>query len=286
METMRVGVMAAVVGYGRSAMAVSVPALAALGCQPCAMPTAVLSSHPGGFRLFQMQDMTGQLERQIEHYAQEQIDMDALMTGYLYNLRQQELAMRFISQQRSRSLGRVLIDPVMGDNGTPYKIITPELMEGMRTLVRYADIITPNMSEACWLLGREFTREPLSRAEAMDMARALAAMGPRQVVITSVHIESGWANLYYDAERHEQGVAAYEVLERQYPGTGDLFAAVLMGSVLGRGMSIEEAVMRAGGFVYRAVKRTIEADTPTREGVHFEALLGELAGQNPGTIRV
>ena len=76
------------------------------------------------------------------------------------------------------------------------------------------------------------------------------------------------------------------MLERQYPGTGDLFAAVLMGSVLGRGMSIEEAVMRAGGFVYRAVKRTIEADTPTREGVHVEALLGELAGQNPGTIRV
>lgn len=277
METVRVGVMAAVVGYGRSAMAVSVPALAALGCQPCAMPTAVLSSHPGGFKLFQMQDMTGQLERQIEHYEREQIDMDALMTGYLYNIQQQELAARFIRQQREKGLERVLIDPVMGDNGAPYKIITPELMEGMRSLVRHADIITPNMSEACWLLGREFTREPLSRKEAMDMARALAALGPKQVVITSARIESGWANLYYDADMQEQGVVAYEALERQYPGTGDLFAAVLMGSVLGRGASIEQAVRRAGGFVYRAVKHTIAEDTPTREGVQFEVLLGELA---------
>ena len=79
MRAKRVGVMAAVVGYGRSAMAVSVPALAALGCQPCAMPTAVLSSHPGGFQFFQMQDMTEQLERQIDHYKLEQIDMDALV---------------------------------------------------------------------------------------------------------------------------------------------------------------------------------------------------------------
>lgn len=273
-----VGVMAAVVGYGRSAMAVSVPALAALGCQPCAMPTAVLSSHPGGFQFFQMQDMTQQLERQIEHYARENIDMDALMTGYLYNVHQQELAARFISKQRARSLERVLIDPVMGDNGAPYKIITPELMDGMRELVRYADIITPNMSEACWLLGRKFTRDALSRGEAMDMVRALSELGPKQVVITSARIDGGWANLYYDADAHEQGVIAYEALERQYPGTGDLFAAVLMGSVLGRGMNMEQAVRRAGGFVYRAVKRTIECDTPTREGVQFEGLLCELSG--------
>lgn len=273
MRAKRVGVMAAVVGYGRSAMAVSVPALAALGCQPCAMPTAVLSSHPGGFQFFQMQDMTEQLERQIDHYKREQIDMDALMTGYLYNIHQQELAMRFISEQRGRCLSRVLIDPVMGDNGTPYKIITPELMDGMRELVRHADIITPNMSEACWLLGREFTREAISRDEAMDMVRALSALGPKQVVITSACVEEGWANLYYDADAHEQGTVAYEALERQYQGTGDLFAAVLMGSVLERGAGIEEAIRRAGGFVYRAVKRTMALNTPTREGVQFEMLL-------------
>ena len=278
MQTMRVGIMAAVVGYGRSAMAVSVPALAALGCQPCAMPTAVLSSHPGGFELFQMQDMTEQLERQVSHYEREQIDMDALMTGYLYNIKQQELAERFICGQRKRALGCVLIDPVMGDNGTPYRIITPELMEGMRHLVRCADIITPNMSEACWLLGRKYDTEPISRGEAMDMVKSLSELGPRKVVITSARIESGWANLYYDADRQEQGVLAYEALERQYPGTGDLFAAVLMGSLVGRSASIDQAVRRAGGFVYRAVKRTISADTPTREGVQFEGLLGELTG--------
>lgn len=276
METMRVGVMAAVVGYGRSAMAVSVPALAALGCQPCAMPTAVLSSHPGGFKFFQMQDMTCQLERQIAHYERESIDMDACMTGYLYNPRQQQLAIEFIERQRARSLRRVLIDPVMGDNGALYKIITPELMRGMRDLVRYADIITPNLSEACWLLERPCDLRAMTRAEAMDMVRALSELGPRQVVVTSARIESGFANLYYDADRHEQGVMAYEALERQYPGTGDLFAAVLMGSLIGRGLTIEQSVRRAGGFVYRAVKRTMAAGTPTREGVLFEGMLGEL----------
>ena len=275
----RVGIMAAVVGYGRSAMAVSVPALAALGCQPCAMPTAVLSSHPGGFKLYQMQDMTEQLERQIYHYAHEQIDMDALMTGYLYNVHQQELCARFIHDQRARSLQCVLIDPVMGDNGSPYKIITPELMDGMRQLVKYADIITPNMSEACWLLNSEFSRDAISQTEAMDMVRALSELGPRKVVITSAHIQGGWANLYYDADAHEQGVIAYEALERQYPGTGDLFSAVLMGSMLGRGMAIDDAVRRAGGFVYRAVKNTMQCDTVAREGVQFEGLLGELCAR-------
>ena len=144
METMRVGVMAAVVGYGRSAMAVSVPALAAWDVNRAyAHGGAVQSS--GGFKLFQMQDMTEQLERQIIHYDREHIDMDALMTGYLYNPRQQELAINFIGSQRRRSLRRVLIDPVMGDNGTPYTIVTPELMQGMRELVHYADMITPNL---------------------------------------------------------------------------------------------------------------------------------------------
>ena len=276
METKRVGIMAGIVGYGRSAMAVSVPALAALGCQPCAMPTAVLSSHPGGFRLFQMQDMTDQLARQIEHYDREQITMDALMTGYLYNVRQQELAAEFIRRQRARGLQKVLIDPVMGDNGALYRIVTADMVQGMRELVRHADIITPNMSEACWLLGREYTGEPLDRGGAMAMVRALSDMGPRQVVVTSARIDGGCANLYYDADRHEQGVLAYETLERQYPGTGDLFAAVLMGSMLGCGMNIEQAITRAGGFVYRAVKRTMAADTPVREGVLFEGMLSEL----------
>ena len=151
-------------------------------------------------------------------------------------------------------------------------------MQGMRELVHYADMITPNLSEACWLLERPYDTRAMTRTDAMDMVRALSALGPRQVVVTSARIESGWANLYYDADRHEQGVLAYEALERQYPGTGDLFAAVLMGSVLGRGMTIEQAVRRAGGFVYRAVKRTIAADTPTREGVLFEGMLGELTG--------
>ena len=169
-----------------------------------------------------------------------------------------------------------VVDPVMGDHGKLYHGFTPELVQGIRELATHADVITPNLTEAALLLGEEPNTAPLSLGQARSLLARLSALGPGVVVITGAALTTGeYANLCYDRERGGYWKSVSEYLPVRYPGTGDLFAAVLTAGLM-QGDSPAMAMDRATRYVEITVKTTFGYGADSREGVMLERTLGWL----------
>ncbi|MEE4604208.1 MAG: pyridoxamine kinase, partial [Desulfobacteraceae bacterium] len=138
-------------GFGRASLTVVIPILSCMGVQVCPLPTAVLSTHTGGFEGFSFKDLTATMEDIVAHWQQLDVDFDAIYSGFLGSPQQEAIVAGFIDTF-SRPDQLVLVDPVMGDNGKPYTTMTPEMIRGMRSLIAKADVITPNFTEAAFLL--------------------------------------------------------------------------------------------------------------------------------------
>lgn len=262
-------------GFGRCALTVVIPVLSAMGIQTVPMPTAVLSTHTGGFSDFSFLDLSEQMKSFLSHWKKLGIEFDAIYTGFLGSEVQFDIVHRFIEQFK-RPETMVLIDPVLGDDGTAYATITPEMIENMKELIKAADIITPNITEAHFLLDMPFGDR--SENEVFSMIERLSALGPSKVVIT------GWrdpasnkiGSICFDSlhnshpENHCQGA-----VEASYPGTGDIFASLLLGKLM-NGSSLGKASEFASEFVRELILDTLSAGTPAREGVLLEKSLKKL----------
>lgn len=259
--------------FGRCSLTVVLPVLSAMGVQGCPLPTAVLSSHTGGFGPVARTELADQLQGTLEHWQRLGLDFDGVYTGYLSSPRQAALARRAVEALR-RTGGMALVDPVLGDGGRLYASVTPELAAAMGELCQAADVITPNLTEAAVLLGRPPEQ---AREEPLTLVRMLSVGGRRSVVLTGVEPEPGQIGAaWFDREDGRTGLYAQARAPGHYPGTGDLFAAVLAGSLtLGEGL--EAGVARAVDFVSRCARHTARLGTPDREGVVFEPLLATLA---------
>lgn len=267
-------------GFGRCSLMVALPVLAAMGNQCCPLPTAYLSAHtacPCQDRAVFL-DMTGQMEGAMEHWAALQVEFDAVYSGFLGSPAQIEVLLRFLSRFRAeRTL--VVVDPVMGDHGRRYRTYTPEMCRRMGELAARADLITPNLTEAALLLGEDYAAAPKSEREARAWLERLSLGGRRSAVLTGLSLAPGAVGAgCYDRDSGRTSFSMTRAEPGQYPGTGDLFASVVLGCML-RGESLSAAVGRAVEFVQKCVRRTLLLGTPVVEGVQFEPLLGELAAQ-------
>ncbi len=261
---------------GRCSLTVILPILSCMGIQVCPLPTAVLSTHPGGFTGVSFYDFTRHIPDFSTHWRKEGIQFDCLYSGFLASEEQIGVVSRFIDDFSSnRPL--VLVDPVMGDEGKLYSICTDTMKEGIKTLVKKADVITPNYTEACFLLGEPW-QQIVSQLEPLNswLVR-LSEMGPPQVVITGIPLpDNRLANLGYDRDRNQFRHYISDLIPAKYPGTGDIFASVLLGGLLD-GACLHDAVMIAGSFVTSAVQATFDAGTPPREGILLEKMLPQLS---------
>ncbi|MEG1412847.1 MAG: pyridoxamine kinase [Acidaminococcaceae bacterium] len=259
---------------GRCSLTVVLPILSALGLQVCPLPTAVLSTHPAGFKNVVCQEMTGQMRQFSQQWQENQLEFDCVYTGFLASSEQIQVTKNIIRQfaQQDKT---ILVDPVMGDDGQAYSLTTPELIEEMRSLVAQASIITPNYTEACFLLQRPYLGNKVQSAQLLPWLVELANLGPQQVVITGIPQGEDVVTLAY--ERVHQCFYRYanRRVGGKYPGTGDLFASILLGRLLG-GMGLGLAIQAAGDFVAQAITSTRELGLPVREGVAFEALIQQL----------
>ena len=261
-------------GFGRCSLTVILPVLSALGLQVCPIPTAVLSTHTGGLGEVAIKDLTEYLPEALRHYERLGIEFECIYSGFLGSVTQIDHCLDFFS---SFADALAVVDPVLGDHGKTYRTVSNEMCNRMHELVAVADVITPNLTEASILLKEPYLPAPLTRDEAKSRLVRLAELGPRMVVITGVSLASGEkiANIGYDRERSAFWCVPSEYVPVAYPGTGDLFAAVLTGALLSED-SLPLAINRATSFTALAIKTTFSYGTDPRHGVMLEQLLERL----------
>lgn len=254
-------------GVGRCSLAVILPVLSVMGVQPVALPTVLLSAHTGGFGTPARLDGCAYGMEALEHYHALGLEFDCIYTGYLGGEAQVELAEKAFAYWPA---ARKVVDPVMGDNGKAYASVTPALIARMRALCRKADLILPNATEAALLLEREALPEGFDEEAAQALAEELCALGPDAVVTglpMGKYIGCAGAG-------HDRFVVKKLHLARSFPGTGDLYGAVLIGSLL-QGNALSAAADNAAEFVALAIQHT-PAGQESRFGVWFEPLLPRL----------
>ena len=254
-------------GVGRCSLAVILPVLSVMGIQPVALPTVVLSTHTGGFGTPARLDGSVYGGEALEHYRALGVEFDCIYTGYLGGETQVALAEKAFALWPA---AKKVVDPVMADNGKAYSSVTPALIDRIRGLCRAADLILPNYTEAQILLGREPSIDPLEDDAAQALADELTAIAPGAVV-TGLPLGKyiGCAG---------SGIDRFLVkklhISRSFPGTGDIYGAVLIGSLL-QGNALSAAADNAAEFVALAIQNT-PAEQDTRFGVWFEPLLPRL----------
>lgn len=253
--------------FGRCSLTAAIPILSAMGHQVLPVPTAVLSAHTG-FPGFVMRETGDFVPECLMHWQGIPVEVECIYSGFLAGTEQVGEVERYLSAYPQ---ALAVVDPVLGDDGAAYATITPSLIAGMRRLVRRAGIITPNLTEACLLLGVPYERQ-VSLSRAAELTRGLCALGPSLSILTGVEAETGLYNVGYSKEAGRAFAARCEYLPIRYPGTGDVFASVLVGACTA-GESPEHAVALASRFVEEALRETMQNGGTPAEGVYFEPVL-------------
>lgn len=280
MTTPRVAAIHDMSGFGRCSLTVAIPVLSAMGVQCCPLPTAFLSTHTGGFTGFTFLDMTEEMPKIAAHWQSLNLRFDAIYSGFLASERQIDIVSDFIRTFR-RPDTLVVIDPVMGDDGKAYQTYTPALCSGMARLAELADVITPNLTEAAFLLGCSYSQLPREEAGLREVVTELGLHGRRSVVLTGVSLSPGKTGaMCFDAKSGRTETVQADLISHPLLGTGDIFASVLTGALV-RGRPLFSAAAQAADFVRACAVHTAAQDLPLREGVDFEPMLGLLTKQHP-----
>lgn len=257
--------------FGRCSLAAALPVLSALKVQCCPVPTAVFTNHTG-FRNFSWYDCSDRLDSYIDDWKATGLSFSAIASGYLSSVRQLDFVERFIEAFRTDATV-VLVDPVMGDYGRLYPAFKDDVAKGLRALLPHADMLTPNLTEACILAGREYD-ESLSDGDLLALAEELCPPRGKGCVISGVPRDGHLANFVYSRDEGPAVVTAPRVgVDRS--GTGDVFSAVVLGMLL-NGESVTTAVEKSVAFVTATIERAVELRIPVTDGLPFEETLSML----------
>lgn len=259
-------------GYGRCSLTVALPILSAMGIQCCPVPTSILSNHTG-FPVYYFDDYTDHMEPYIEKWKELGLTFDGIATGFLGSERQIEIVKDMITSFRTPET-KVLVDPIMGDHGISYATYTPAMCSRMRELAAMADILTPNLTEACILTGTPYKNGEMNEKELSSLVRQLQKLGPSAVVITGIRKGSDLVNAMAEGEGDVSFLGRSAVGEER-PGTGDVFSSIIAGGCI-RGWSLRKSAELAADFVRDCIMRSGELHIPVKNGVCFEQLLGRL----------
>lgn len=263
-------------GFGRAALSAVIPIISSMGTQVCSVPTAILSTHTGGFKDYTFVDLTDSMKDYLSHWRKLDISFDAIYTGFLGSVKQIEIITDFIDSFKTRPL--TIIDPVMADDGKLYSTMNQEMVEAMRKFIAHGDLITPNITEAAFLLDEKIDNVKLDDKCIKNWLKRLSNMGPKTVVITSVpNIDNSKKTnvVAYDAEDDRYWKIECVYIPTQYPGTGDAFTSVLVGGLM-QGDSLPMALDRSVQFVTAAIRASYGYEYPNREGVLIEKVLENL----------
>ena len=253
---------------GKCSLTVALPIISACGVETAVIPTAVLSTHTA-FDGFTFRDLTDEIPPIAAHWKAQGMAVDAIYTGYLGSFQQLEIVSQFFDQFKTPE-NLILVDPVMADNGALYAGFTPEFVQEMAKLCGKADIIVPNLTEACYLLNIPYPGEDYTRADIQHILTELGKLGCKQVVLTGVSLEPGRLGVMaYDTEKQTFFEYYNEKMPSSFHGTGDVFASVMVGAMM-RGCPLEDALRLAVDFTLESIRKTVADPEHRWYGVNFE----------------
>lgn len=262
-------------GYGRCAISVQLPIISALKVQCCPLPTSIFSNNTA-FKEYYMEDFTQNMLPYMEAWEKNRFKFDGICTGFLGSPEQVSVIETFFKKFKTKDTV-VVVDPIMGDNGKLYAASTEEMCSKLKALVCYADICTPNLTEACALTDTLY-KEKWNRKEIAGLAENVLKLGCHKVVITGIVQGSFIANYCCERAGNDCITGGYVRCRKagtQRCGTGDVFTAVIAAEAV-KGTDFREAVKKAAVFVKKCIERSVELDIPLTDGVCFEELLTEL----------
>ncbi len=259
---------------GKCSLTVALPIISAMGVEAGIIPTAVLSTHTA-FQNFTFHDLTDEIQKIADHWKSLNLSFDGIYTGYLGSFQQLDLMTSFFAD--FGGTGKLIfVDPCMADNGKLYPGFTKEFALAMGKLCGKADIIAPNITEACLMVGQDYPGDDYDEAYIADLMQKLAALGAKKVILKGVGYKKGLCGvLSYDRESGKSTEYFHELLPVKFHGTGDIFASVAFAALI-LGKDIEEAVKLAADFTVLSIKKTLDHEDHNWYGVDFEAAFPEL----------
>ncbi len=256
-------------GFGRCSLAVAIPIISTLKIQCCPVPTSIFSNHTG-FPSYFFEDYTQKMIPYIEEWKKLDLRFKGIVSGFLGSKEQIDIVREFIEYFKTDDT-IVVIDPVMGDYGKPYATYTPHMCEEMKKLTKYADIITPNLTEACVLTDTEYHDGKWRMSDLYTIAEKISSKGPDKVVITGIIQGEFLANYIFEKGKEPRVVRSHKIgTERS--GTGDVFASIIAADAV-NGVDFVTSVKKASRFVSKCIQKSIELDIPVTDGVCFEEVL-------------
>ena len=275
-----------IAGFGRCSTTVSLPVISVMKVQVCPVPTSVLSNHLG-FPLCHFDDYTSHMRDYIKVWNELGLTFDGLYCGFLGNEEQINIVREFVEMFRPPLF---LLDPVMGDHGRAYSSITETHVQKMKDLLPLADIITPNITEACLLAGTPWKDGEWTMQELSGLCERLADICQQEsvtsgeastgttangasIVITGIRQGDSLVNFLWDDGVYT--TVSTPIAGASRPGTGDIFASILAADAV-RGETLLSSVQKAANFVGLCIAGSEKAGTPVQEGVVFEKYLAAL----------
>lgn len=259
-------------GFGRCAITVALPIISSLKVQCCPVPTSIFSNHTG-FPSYFFDDYTDRLPAYIAQWKKLGLTFNGIETGFLGSKEQIDIVLAFLRDFKTTDT-IVVVDPIMGDHGKTYATYTKAMCDEMKRLVCHADIITPNMTEACILSDTDYHEDRWKMKEIEAVAEKLSLTGPKNVVITGIPQGEYIANYCYERGGETRLLRTLKV-GTQRCGTGDIFAAIITADAV-NGVPFQQSVRKASGFIKKCIQKSIELEIPTTDGVCFEEVLSTL----------
>lgn len=256
---------------GQCSLTVALPILSACGMETCILPSAVLSTHTAGFSGFTFRDLTDDMPAIQEHWKKENIKFKAIYTGYLGSIKQIGYVRDILKTMGTDDCVRI-VDPAMADNGQLYSIFNQDYVEAMKLLCGEADILVPNITEACFLTDEEY-KETYDEGYICNLVEKLKALGAKTVVLTGVSYESGKTGvIVYENDKMEY--YKHNKIAKGSHGTGDIYASAFVGALM-NDKSVYEAAKIAADYTVKCIINT-QGDADHWYGAKFETALGDL----------
>ncbi|NLL93140.1 MAG: pyridoxamine kinase [Clostridiales bacterium] len=258
-------------GFGRCSLAVSLPIISHMKIQCNSVITSVFSNHTG-FEEYFFDDYTDKMQEYIDEWKKLDLEFQGIYSGFLGSRKQIQIVEKFINDFK-REGTKVIVDPVMGDNGKLYATYNDAMCQEMKKLVCYADILTPNVTEACILTDTQY-REKFTSKELFQMVEKLSDLGAEKIVISGVKMGEYIGNVVYEKDKIKKIIRMKRVGQER-SGTGDIFASIITADCV-NGVDFETSVRKAGNFIKKCNIATEKYEVPKTDGVCFEEVIDSL----------